>query len=60
MDEVGVESIGFHGTTCNFTEHQAIRPLFFGAASEAVSKGVLGPAPIPTDDGSATTEPQAS
>jgi arylsulfatase B len=37
--------------------NQSVKPLFFGAASEAVFSGVFGPAPIPTDDGSATAEP---
>lgn len=36
---------------------ESVKPLFFGAASEAVFSGVFGPAPIPTDEGSATSEP---
>lgn len=33
------------------------KPLFFGAAMQAVFSGIFGPAPIPTDDGGATAEP---
>lgn len=36
---------------------ESVKPLFFGAASDAVFSGVFGPAPIPTDEGSATAEP---
>jgi hypothetical protein len=40
-------------------KHQTIKPLFLGAASEDVFSGVFGPAPIPTDDGSATADPES-
>lgn len=36
---------------------EAQKPLFFGAAAQAVFSGVFGPAPIPMDDNTATAEP---
>ncbi len=35
----------------------AVKPLFFEAASKAVFSGIFGPAPIPMDNDSATAEP---
>ncbi len=36
---------------------QSEKPLFMSAAMDAVFKGIFGPAPIPTDEPGATTEP---
>ncbi len=36
---------------------EAVKPLFFETAAEAVFSGIFGPAPIPTEDGGATGEP---
>ena len=36
---------------------EAAPPLFMQAATGAVFGGLMGPAPIPTEDNAATTEP---